>query len=116
MRRIALGRQALEKGLEVSRNPRARVKAAPGAWLFSLRARLQRLHKLLLDGASKAGFSSNLWTCARVAQVIREWFEVEYHPSHVWKILRKLGWSCQKPERRARERNESQAAYQPSVF
>lgn len=75
----------------------------------------QRLHKLLLDGASKAGFSSNLWTCARVAQVIREWFEVEYHPSHVWKILRKLGWSCQKPERRARERNEAQIAYWRNV-
>jgi transposase len=40
-----------------------------------------------------------------VAQVIRDQFQVEYHPAHVWKILRSLGWSCQKPERRAREQN-----------
>jgi transposase len=69
---------------------------------------LVRLEKLLLAGAHKAGFASELWTCARVAEVIHERFGVEYHPSHVWKILRKLGWSCQKPEQRARERDESQ--------
>jgi transposase len=45
---------------------------------------------------------------SRVAQLIQERFGVGYHPAHVWKILRKLGWSCQKPERRARERDESQ--------
>jgi transposase len=33
-------------------------------------------------------------------------FGVEYHPGHVWKILRGMAWSCQKPERRARERDE----------
>jgi transposase len=37
-------------------------------------------------------------------------FGVEYHPAHVWKILRDLGWTCQKPERRARERNEEAIA------
>jgi len=68
---------------------------------------LQRLEKMLLAGAHKAGFASDLWTCPRVAQLIAERFGVEYHPSHVWKILRKRGWSCQKPERRARERDEA---------
>jgi transposase len=67
---------------------------------------LVRLEKLLLAGAHKAGFPSDLWTCPRVADVIQQRFGVEYHPAHIWKILRRLGWSCQKPERRARERNE----------
>lgn len=67
---------------------------------------LQRLEKWLLAGAHQAGFSSDLWTCPRVAELIRQRFGVTYHPAHVWKILRKLGWSCQKPERRARERDE----------
>jgi transposase len=69
---------------------------------------LGRLEKLLLASTHTAGFASDLWTCACVAEVLQERFSVEYHPSHMWKILRKLGWSCQKPERRSRERDESQ--------
>jgi transposase len=34
-------------------------------------------------------------------------FGMRYHPAHVWKILTRLGWSCQKPERRAAERDET---------
>jgi transposase len=43
-----------------------------------------------------------------VAEVIRRRFGVHYDPSGVWHILRKLGWSSQKPERRARERDEQE--------
>ena len=68
---------------------------------------LAKLEKLLLAGAQRAGFDSDLWTCSRIARLIQDRFDVEYHPSHVWKILRRLGWSCQKPERRARERDEA---------
>lgn len=70
----------------------------------------QRLVKILLQGPCKAGYRTDLWTCARVADIISKTFHVEYHPSHVWKILRELDWSCQKPERRARERNEEAIA------
>jgi len=42
-----------------------------------------------------------------VAEVIAKKFGVAYHPDHVWKILRSLGWTCQKPEQRARERDEA---------
>lgn len=70
----------------------------------------QRLIKILLKGPRKAGYRTDLWTCPRVAQVVCQTFGVEYHPAHVWKILRELGWTCQKPERRARERNEAAIA------
>ncbi len=83
------------------------AKPHPGSQPLLSAKDLIRLEKLLLAGAHKAGFSSDLWTCPRVAQLIEDRFDVSYHPSHVWKILVKLGWSCQKPERRARERNES---------
>lgn len=66
-----------------------------------------RLLKLLLKGATAHGFSTDLWTLPRVAEVIARTFGVRYHPAHVWKILRGEGWSCQKPERRARERDEA---------
>ncbi|MGH7253752.1 MAG: winged helix-turn-helix domain-containing protein [Nitrospiraceae bacterium] len=70
-------------------------------------AELRRLGTILQAGAEKAGFPNGLWTLERIAAVIRDQFQVDYHPGHVWWVLRrKLGWSCQRPVGRARERNE----------
>lgn len=66
----------------------------------------QRLQKLLLKGARHHGFAAELWTLARIAELIGKHFAVTYDPSGVWHLLRRMGWTCQKPERRARERNE----------
>ena len=65
-----------------------------------------KLLKLLLKGAVAHGYPGDLWTLPRVSQVIEAKFGIQYHPAHVWKILRGCSWSCQKPERRARERDE----------
>jgi transposase len=71
-------------------------------------AELEKLEALLREGPEKAGFPNGLWTLDRIAQVIRRDFKVNYHSGHVWWILReKLGWSCQRPVGRARERNEA---------
>lgn len=68
---------------------------------------LQRLEAILRQGPEKSGFPNGLWTLDRIAAVIGQEFGVEYHPGHVWWILHhKLGWSCQRPIGRARERNE----------
>lgn len=66
----------------------------------------RRLVSLLKKGAAAAGYPNDLWTCRRVADLIGRTFGVWYHPDHVWKILHGLGWSAQKPEPRARERDE----------
>lgn len=68
----------------------------------------ERLGELLLKGPEKLGYETPLWTCARVAQLIQKEFQIQYHPGHVWKILVDLGWSCQRPVGRARERNEEE--------
>ena len=65
-----------------------------------------KLIGLLKKGPVAHGYHTHLWTLGRVAEVIYRHFEVQYHPSGVWHILDGLGWSCQKPERRARERDE----------
>lgn len=70
-------------------------------------AQLRQLVNILLRGPIAAGYATDLWTCPRVAEVIAKRFGVKYHDAHVWKLLRKLNWSCQKPERRARERDEA---------
>lgn len=70
----------------------------------------KELEKVLLRGARAAGFPTDLWTLERVARVIEREFGVRYHPRYVWHILTGMGWSTQKPERRARERDEGAIA------
>lgn len=67
-----------------------------------------RLEKLLLGGAQAAGFANDLWTCPRIAHVIEREFGIRYHVDHVGRLLRCLGWTPQRPARRARERDEAQ--------
>lgn len=69
-------------------------------------ARRRQLLATLQRGPRHHGFDTELWTLARVAEVIRRRWGVSYHPSQVWRILTASGWTCQKPESRARERDE----------
>jgi transposase len=87
-----------EEGLRSKPHPGGQFKLEP--------EERAKLPALLLAGPEAYGFSTKLWTLDRVAHVIEQKFGVTYHPAHVWKILRALGWSSQKPERRARERDE----------
>jgi len=66
----------------------------------------QELEWTLQAGPLAAGFPTDLWTLARIAQVIEHQLGVKYYPGHMWKILQALNWSPQKPERRAREQDE----------
>ena len=83
-----------------------RPKPIPGRPSRLSAVQKQRLVTLLGRGPLRAGYRTDLWTLPRVAGVIRQHFGVRYHPAHVWKLLTGLGWSCQKPERRAVERDE----------
>ncbi len=90
-----------------ARGPDAlRPKPVPGRPKFLSIKQRSRLLKMMLKGAGTYGFSTDLWTLSRVAELIDRTFGVRYHPASVWKVLRGEGWSCQKPERRARERDE----------
>ena len=62
--------------------------------------------KALEKGAQAQGYSSELWTLPRVAKLIMDVTGVEYHPCYVGEILKRLGWSCQRPMLRAKERDE----------
>jgi len=87
-----------------------KVKRAPGRPpRLSLRQR-QALLKQLLRGPGAHGYRTELWTTQRIAEVIEQRFGVRYHRDHVGRLLAQCGWSCQKPERRARERDETAIA------
>lgn len=66
----------------------------------------ERLRQMLLEGAQAQGFGTELWTIKRVRRLIEREFEHRYSEVHVWRILGGLGFSSQRPERRAIERDE----------
>lgn len=66
------------------------------------------LVRKLLKGAKNSGFATSLWTCPRIAKLISSQFGVRYHVDHIGRLLRSLGWSPQKPQRRAIERDEKE--------
>ncbi len=85
------------------------AKPVPGAKRRLSDAQLRELEDLLDRGAPAHGFPNELWTSARVTQVIRQHFGVTYHPDYVRRLLlRRLGWTSHKPQRRDRERNDKE--------
>lgn len=83
------------------------AKPAPGRPPKLSPQQRRRLPKLLVTGARHYGYPNDLWTTRRIAVVIERELKVNYHPAQVSRILRDLGWSCQKPERRAVERKQA---------
>ena len=83
-----------------------RVRFSPGRPSKLRPKQLQRLVRLLLHGPLARGYSTNLWTTARIALLIQQEFGIHYHPHHIGRLMHRLQWSHQKPERRALERNE----------
>jgi transposase len=71
---------------------------------------LKAVERAVLKGPGAYGWTTQLWTLERVADVIEIETGVRYHVGHVWKLLRRLNWSWQKPARRAIERDEEEIA------
>jgi len=68
---------------------------------------LDALRRGLKEGPEVLGYGTGLWTTWRVADLIERQTGLRYHPGHVWRILRSLGWSCQRPTGRATQRDET---------
>ncbi len=84
-----------------------RAKPLPGRTSRLSAAQKRRLVAAIRRGAVAAGYDSDLWTCRRVRDLIGKAFGVWYDFNHVGRILHALGFSVQKPEARARERDEA---------
>ena len=69
------------------------------------------LVRLLVKGPLAAGYATNLWTLKRIGHVIQTRFRVRYCTSNLWKLMDGLGWSCQKPQKKAKERREQAIRY-----
>lgn len=68
---------------------------------------LKKISALLVRGPQKAGYGTDLWTLERIRAVIRKKTGLSFGTTHIWRILTiQIGWSSQKPETRAKERDE----------
>jgi transposase len=85
-----------------------KVRASPGRPRKLTNRQRSQLVRILLLGALAFGYSTEVWTTRRIAEVIRRSFGVRYHPDHVGRLMHKLDWSHQKPERRALERDDKE--------
>ena len=67
---------------------------------------LEQVARGLKEGPEVLGYGTGLWTTWRVADLIERQTGQKFHPGHVWRILRSMGWSCQRPTGRAIQRDE----------
>src|ERR1700688_5052613 len=74
-------------------------------------SQLRKIEQALKRGPEALGYASGLWTTGRVRELIEDQCGVRYHAAHVWRIMRQLGWSCQRPTGRALERDEEAIRY-----
>jgi transposase len=88
------GRAGLKRAGRAGRKP----KLSP--------ADLKRMEQRLKQGPEALGYATSLWTSHRVADLIERECGIRYSATHVWRILKQLGWSCQRPVGRALERDE----------
>jgi transposase len=84
-----------------------RAKPHPGAKPRLSQTQKARLLAMLEQGPRKKGYPTERWTSLQVAEVIRRHFRVRYHPAHVWRLLRALGWHPRPSRRRERETGAS---------
>lgn len=88
------GKGGLKKAGRAGRKPRLEPE------------QLGEVRRGLKQGPEVLGYGTGLWTSWRVADLIERQTGQKFHPGHVWRILRSLGWSCQRPIGRATQRNE----------
>jgi putative transposase len=81
-------------------------RPTPGAPRRMTGAQIEKLEKLLLKGAQSCGFPNDLWTCPRIKDLIKDRFGVDYHVDHIVRLLRRMGWSAQRPTKQALERDD----------
>jgi transposase len=111
---LGVGRTSLYRWLAMAkRAPEAlAAKPHPGPRARLTAQQITELEELLLKGARAHGWPNDLWSAQRVAEVIRRHFGVGYHTEHVRKIIRRrLRWSSQKPQKKAKQRNDEKIAH-----
>jgi transposase len=96
---------------EFRRPKRLSAQRVPGRPSCLSASQLCCLEQALQCGACADGYAEDYWTLERIGRLIQERFRVRYHVSSVWHLLQRLGWSCQRPQRRTFARDDKAIAH-----
>jgi transposase len=113
-RRVGASREAVRQwdNLQKKKGMKGLKKAGRAGRKPSLQPKQQKkIITGLKAGAHALGYGTDLWTLPRVADLIRRVSGIRFSEVHVWRILRSLGWTPQKPTGRAKERDEEAIRY-----
>ena len=109
--RVGATAQSVRRWRRESQHPKQRSPTPPGRPSRLSASQLRRLVSALKRGAYAYDYAEDYWTLDRIAHLIWDLFHVRYHSSGVWHVLQRVGWSCQKPQRRSLERDDQAIAH-----
>jgi transposase len=98
--------QWIKRGRTLGRDA-LRAQPRPGGQTRLSPDQQRQIPTLLRRGAEAFGFLGNIWTAKRIAAVIKQTFGIHYHPAHISRLVRALGWSVQQPQEQASQRDEA---------
>lgn len=113
-RRVGVHRQSVSRWAQAAKvkGKAALLKAGRAGRLPRLSAtQKEQIKRALVQGPQAHGYPTDLWTIGRVGDLIEQQTGCQYHPGHVWRLLRSFGWSSQRPTGRAVERDEKAIAH-----
>lgn len=112
--RVGVTAQSVRRWRRDAKRPKPKGKVqrrTPGRPSRLSTAQQRRLLQALTRGAYAYGYAGDYWTLDRIAHLIWDLFRVRYRASSVWYLLQRLGWSCQKPQRRSLARDDEAIAH-----
>lgn len=89
-----------------AKHPKKKSERRAGKPSYLSSKQIAKLERELLKGAYAYGYAEDYWTLDRIGHVIWELFKVRYVPSGVWRLLSRMGWSNQRVQRLAIQRDE----------
>ncbi len=106
-RQLGTTERSVRRWRKEAKHPKKKSKRGPGKQSYLSKQQIQKLERELLKGAYAHGYAEDYWTLDRIGHVIWELFQVRYVPSGVWRLLTRMGWSNQRVQRLAIQRNEA---------
>jgi transposase len=110
-RRLGVVRQAVSQWVAARRaggTKSVASKGKPGPKTAPNEATRKRIEAAMIKGPKANGYRNDLWTLRRVAEVIERITGTKPSTTRTWNLMREMGWSCQRPARRARQQNAEQ--------
>lgn len=103
---VGVAERSIYRWKQEKERPRKKSERPPGKLAYLSKNQIKRLEKELLQGAYAHGYSEDYWTLDRIGHVIWELFKIRYTISGVWRLMDRMGWSCQKVQRLAIQRKD----------